>query len=326
MKKKHKILIAIFAVVFVAVIVLIFTLKSDKPHESADENNSTSYTQPDSAEEDVEEHEDVVQSTDSHEQTEDKTDSDKGNVGKVPAKPASPKHESSVQNNKTYDLTNSEVLETQKSSFGDIRLLTATDNGIKVYLLEATVNNKKFYYEMPSSYIVENIYFANVDGEYGDEIIVRSQTLTNGIYDNAVLKITSSGIKSLFEKKEALDIMSTYRSDLKANFNVEIVNQATGLKKTVNVLNINDENYADSYWDENGKLMETDTVDRVWFETSYFSFQPADVDDDGFSEIICLQYATLGNPDSVIGIANTTLKFDAEAKKFKIFETNFTIK
>ena len=111
--------------------------------------------------------------------------------------------------------------------------------------------------------------------------------------------------------------------ELKENFNVEISNKYVSFTKTVNVKGINDEKYDDSYWDESGKIMETDVFDHVWIDETFRSFEPQDVDNDGIYEIVCSQYASLGEYSSCIGYASTTLKYNTEIKQFEIIRANF---
>lgn len=323
MKNTQKILIAVLVLVFVAVVVFIIAVKSDKTDA---ENNeaTTSYALPE--ENEISESiTNASQSSHNHEQgAEDATISSNGsdkNASSVSGNPA----ESSVQNSKNYDLTNAQILQTQRSSFGEIRLLSAKSDGNNVYLLEATVENKKFYFEFPGYYIIENIYFANVDGRYGDEVIVHSNTGNVGIYNNIVLKITPNGIESLINEKKSSELGSSFTSTLKSDFNVEISNKYTNKKKTVNVKGINNEDYTSIYWDENGKITEKEKTDHVWFNETFYRFEPQDTDEDGVYEIICSQHASLGDFSSKIGYAQITLKYDTETKQFKIIDSNFTL-
>ena len=75
--------------------------------------------------------------------------------------------------------------------------------------------------------------------------------------------------------------------------------------------------------DESGKIMETDVFDHVWIDETFRSFEPQDVDNDGIYEIVCSQYASLGDYSSCIGYASTTLKYNTEIKQFEIIRANF---
>ena len=325
MKNTQKILLAIFAFVLVAVTVIVIVIKSDHNSDNTTQpDNDTLYTLP-------EESIDTTQ-TENEANTSQHSDHNHNNTPVTSDDIVSPSENKNnissdenndVQSSKTYDLSDAEILQTQKSSFGNISLISTKNYGKRVYLIEASVENKKFFYEFPSSYNIENIYYANVDGEYGDELIIHADIDYTGIYDNVVLKITKNGIKSLINKNQLIDFMSCNSSVLKNNFNVEITNSYTGMRKTINVQGINNEDYSDSYWEKDGTIAETDPKDHVWFEESYYVFEPRDTDNDGIYEIVCCQQASLGSPDSLIGYVETVLEFNSKTKKFEISKTNF---
>ncbi len=326
MKNIQKILLAVLSLVFVAVVIIIVVVKTDKDEKTTQHQNTTQYT---------------ISGENGNSQAENNTifsqqtnqNNTLNNEDVIENTMASDKQNSSASSNKTdtnstqtskkYDFSDSEVLESQRSSFGDTKLISAKYNGEKIYLFEATVDNRKFYYELPGHYNIENIYYANVDGFYGDEIIIHSDTRQYGIYDNVVLKITKDGILPLLDKEQMLDFLMSYNSILKKDFNVEIINSYTGIKKTVNVYGINEENYDESYWNSDGSIAETDLKDRVWFYDFYYSFVPNDVDTDGLYELICSQKASLGAYNSIIGHTVTTLKYNIETKEFEVMKTEF---
>ncbi len=321
MKNTQKILIAISALVLVGIVVLIIFVKSDDDNTNNDITNP--YTLSDEAAENVSD----TDSAHSYEEENDATSANKSNetTGTV-VSGNSTNSDNPVKNDETYSFSDAEIMQSQKSSFGDIKLLSAKADGKKVFLLEATVKNKKFYYEFPGYYNIENIFYANVDYVYGDEIIIHANTGGNGgagTYENIILKITSDGIVSLFNSSDEFELLTTFNSNLKENFNVEISNKYTGFKKTINVKGLNDENYADSYWDENGDVMVIATEDEVWVDETYCVFEPKDVDDDGFYEISCSQYTSLGAHSSCIGYAHTTLKYNKDSKQFEITDADF---
>ncbi len=193
MKNTQKILIAVLSLTLV--IVAIFVILAKTNHNTSPEVSTDSrYTLPgeviaESNSETThlhhnEEHNVITSVTGKDHQNENKTNITANN-------------NSSIKNNKTYNFKDSEVLLTQKSYFGDIKILSARVDAKKVFLLESTVKNKKFYYEFPGYYNIENIYYADIDGYFGDEVIIHANTGGNGgagSYDNIILKITPDGI------------------------------------------------------------------------------------------------------------------------------------
>ncbi len=322
MKNIQKILLAVLVFVLIGVTALIIFVKTNNNDNATNNPSENNYTLPGeiAPEETIA---DVVHGhNNKHEQktetaTKNNTDSTNGTTtyDKNSYSPA--------VNNKTYNIKDAEVISTQKSSFGEIRLLSAKSDIKNIYLLEAEYKGKKFYAEYPAHYNIENIYYANVDGSYGDEVIIHASTNTKGVYENDVLKITPDGIIHLFNANNAFHMASSFSTKLKENFTVEILNKHTSFTKTINVKDINDENYADSYWDETGKIMETDVFDHVWIDETFRRFEPQDVDNDGIYEIVCSQYASLGDYSSCIGYASTTLKYNTEIKQFEIVRANF---
>ena len=322
MKNIHKILLAVLVLVLVGVIALIIFVKTnDGDNNSVNNPSENNYTLPgeNTSEEIIT---DAVHGH-NHEHEEAETATNNNTVSGNNTTEKDKNSYSPVVSNKTYDTKNAEIINTQKSSFGEIRLLSAKSDGKSVYLLEAEYEGKKFYTEYPAYYDIENIYYANVDGSYGDEIIIHASTNTKGVYENDILKITADGIIHLLNANNAFYMTTSFDTKLKENFNVEISNKYVSFTKTVNVKGINDEKYDDSYWDESGKIMETDVFDHVWIDETFRSFEPQDVDNDGIYEIVCSQYASLGDYSSCIGYASTTLKYNTEIKQFEIIRANF---
>lgn len=321
MKNTQKILLAVLVLVLVGVVAIIIFVNSNDNNNFGSSIPTDSYTLPGQVASD-ETTANSVQSHDHGSEAVTKTDGSSGNNTGDTTEYDKNSH-APVKSNKTYDLKDATVLSTQKSSFGEIRLLSAKSNGMNVFLLEAEVKGKKFYQEYPGYYNIENIYYANVDGFYGDEVIIHASTSNEGIYANDVLKITSDGIIHLFNADNAFHVASSFSTKLKENFAVEILNKRTSFTKTINVKDMNDENYADSYWDENGKVTEKDPLDHVWIDETFRRFEPLDVDNDGIYEIVCSQYASLGDYSSCIGYAGVTLKYSTETKQFEIVDANF---
>ncbi len=320
MKNKHKILIGVLTVIFVfiCVIAAVVLLKpNDVNNSNADE--TTTY----------------VQSANSEKVEENKTDSVTETntqihypVTEITTVYTNHHHGSEenqthalIQNYKNYDLSKADVIINKTASFGKCRLYSAISDGKHVFLIEATANGKKYYYEFFGSSVIEDVILKNVDGQTGDEIIILAKK-SNGIYDNLILRITPKGMVSLLSESEIYEIATAYSSELKENFNVDIYCKYSN-NKTINVKNINKENYVGSYWDATGKLIEEFTEDPIWFDQSFCSLEVKDIDSDGVYEIICSQYASMGDFDSCVGYARTTIKYNTEYDRFTVVNSIF---
>lgn len=322
MKNIQKILLAVLALVLVGVIDVIIFVNTNDKNNTGNNSHTNNYT----IQGEVTSEETTADTVHNHEHDHEHTAETvtKNDTGSGNSKTEYDKNSySPADNNKTYDLKDAEVINTQKSSFGEVRLLSAKSDGKSIFLIEAEYKGKKFYAEYPAYYNFENIYYANVDGYYGDEVIIHASTGNDGIYENDVLKITSDGIIHLLNANNAFHMTTSFNTKLKENFNVEFSNKFTSFKKTINVKNINDENYVGSYWDKNGKVTEEDVLDHVWIDESFIRFEPQDVDNDGIYEIVCSQYTSLGDYSSCIGYAGITLKYNTGLKQFEIVNATF---
>lgn len=320
MKNKHKVLIVALAVVlvFICVIVAVVFLRPDKVSNNGSDETTT-----------------YVQATDSEKTEDDKPDSVTGKntqihypVTEVTTVYTNHYHDSQenqthalIQNYKNYNLTDADVIIDKNASFGKCRLYSVNSEGYHIFLIEATSNGKKHYYEFLGSSVIEDVILKNVDGQTGDEIIILAKK-SNGLYDNLVLRITSKGMTSLLSDAEIYDFTSAYTSELKENFNVDIYCEYSK-DQTINVKNINKENYVGSYWDASGKLIEEFTDDPIWFEQTFFSLEVKDIDNDGVYEIICSQHASMGDSDSYVGCAKTTIKYNTESDRFTVVNSTF---
>ena len=319
----QKILIGVLALTLVIVIGLVIFIKTDRGNANSEgSDGQNQYTQSDEMSANSQ-----AADTLSHQHEEDGTASQSGkDDSDETKKEAVSNSDSHVKNDASYKFTDAEIIQSQKSSFGDVKLLTANVDGKKVILFEATVKDKKFYYEFPIYYNIENIYYANVDGYFGDEIIIHANTGGNGgagSYDNIILKITENGIINLFDDEAAFKFLTSFKTELKDDFNVEITNKYTSFKKTINVKDINSEKYGDSYWETDGKLAVIKTSNQVCIDETFYVFQPKDTDSDGYYEIVCYQYASLGSLTSNIGSTQLTLKYDRDSKQFFVSGADF---
>lgn len=223
-----------------------------------------------------------------------------------------------TENNKTYNLDNAILVQTQKISSGELKLYSLTSDGKTIHLFVAEKDGNKFYKEIPGSYIIENIFYADIDGKFGDEIIVHANKCLGDTpykYENYVLKITTDGFEELFKPSS---VSLGFSGTLKDNFSVEITNSKTGLQKTINLQN---SSFAEKYWDKDGKVLSPQS--KVVFESSFYTFEPNDYDSDGLFEIACTQYVSLTSQQDFVGYARTVLEYDSTTKEVKVVETNF---
>ncbi|MBP3329429.1 MAG: hypothetical protein J6L89_01215 [Clostridia bacterium] len=325
MKNTQKILIAVLALVLIAVTALIIFVKTNKTDENninnnptdivSNENNTVSADQTDN-----QNNHDVTYSES------DNTPITNVNDNKTPSAGNNPSKEPTQAATKNYDLSSAELMQSQITSFGELKLYSTDYNGKKIYLFVIDNDGKKFFREIPGEYIIENIYYANIDGRFGDELIIRANTGTNTnppTYKNYIFKITSKGFESLFSASDLNKFASGYRAELKQGFNVKISNSITGYSKTINVKGLNKNTYVGEYWDANGNLTTNKTKEQVDFGDGFHFIEPKDVDNDGIYEITCSQYTSLGKRSDCIGYANTVIKYDFQKKEFKVISTVF---
>ena len=320
MKNKRKVLIGVLAVIvlFICVVLAVVFLKPNKMN-----NNNTDSTTA------------HVLTTGSSKAEDNKTDSVTEEstqihypVTEVTTSFLNHNHNSEenqthalIQNYKNYNLSNAEVIIDKTASFGKCRLYSVNSEGKRIFLIEATSNGKKYYYEFYGSSVIKDVFLKNVDGQKGDEIIILAEK-SNGTYDNLILRITPQGMVSLLSESEIYEFTTGYSSELKENFNVDIYCKYNS-DQTINVKNINKENYVGSYWDASGKLIEEFTEDPIWFDQSFCSLEVKDVDNDGVCEVICSQYASMGDFDSCVGYAKTTIKYSTEHDRFIVLNSKF---
>ncbi len=320
MKNKRKVLIGILAVVvlFFCVILAVIFLKPNKINNNST-NETTTYIQEENSEKVEENKTDSVteKNTQSHYPVTEVTTVFTNHNHNVPENQT----HALIQNYKNYNLSQADVIIDKKASFGKCRLYSVNSDGKLLFLIEVTSNGKKYYYEFFGSSVIEDVIMKNVDGQSGDEIIILAKK-SNGLYDNLVLRVTSKGMVSLLSEAEIYEITSAYTSELKENFNVDIYCKYNK-DQTINVKNINKENYVGNYWDASGKLIEEFTEDPIWFDQTFCSLEVKDVDGDGVYEIICSQSASMGNYDSCVGHTKTTIKFDTESDKFTVINSTF---
>lgn len=219
-----------------------------------------------------------------------------------------------------YDLKNAELIQSQRISSYDLCLYSTKNNGKIIYLFTAEKDDKLFYFDIPGEYIIENIYYANIDGYYGDEVIIHANKNNNSQSDKYqiyVLKITSSGIQTLLNEQQMKSFAQHFSGTPLSNSTVKISNSKTSYSKTIDV-----EKYSFSakYWDESGKPKNNT---KVISGKNFNHCEPKDVDNDGLYELYCAQYIGLSEDTNCIGYAYTTLKYNLNKNSFEITDTIF---
>ncbi len=230
------------------------------------------------------------------------------------------KPSSNTKPSNNYDLTNAELIQSQKVSSYMLNLYSTVYNGKKIYLFTAEKDKNTFYFDIPGEYIIENIYYADIDENFGNEIIIRANTSQNTqiqTYRNYVLKITSNGFETLLNEQDMKSFSRHFTAELMSDCNIKISNNKTNYVKTINV---STNNISNKYWDESGKPTANSSVD---FSNTFYNCEPKDVDSDGMYELYCSQYVSLGNKSNCIGYAYTTLKYNYQKSVFEISDTVF---
>lgn len=331
MKKSQKILVAVLCLVAVAIIALIIFIKApDKPTSPNGENISTNIQNDNvlhnSGEKISETTGAQMENSPVIDNENNQTTASKHSNNNINNNPADKTDKNNKKPNQSYNLDAAEIMNTQKTSFGELKLYSTKSVNKDIYLLELNHNNgNKFYYEIPGEYIIENIYYANVDERFGEEILVRAwsgKINEPGNYATYVLKITNTEFVSLLSSSEIKKFTQTFTAELKPNYNISVYNKTSGFSETINVNDINSK-FASSVWNNDGSILSGKTSADVIFEEAYNGFEPRDVDNDGIHEIVCTQSTSIGNKVNVIGYAATTLKFNYDSGKFEIFATDF---
>ncbi len=327
MKTSHKILTALLAVIIIASICIIISVKKKDNIINPDVQVKSSYQPPESQTNSGElpnnNAQDDINNNHSHDHThtaikpQGQTDKQSNQTNAKPSTNNKP-----TQQKKEYDLTNSEEIQSQKTSFGQLKLYSTFTEGKKIYLFVMDNGKTKFYKEMPGSYIIENIYYANIDGKFGDEIFIRAKTNSSdkpATYENHVLKVTPNGFESLIDITPA---SLGFSATIDSNYNVKIINSKTKMSKNINIKDIKNSDFTNEIWNESGKIISS--VKPV-FEKNAFTIEPVDVDDDGIYEILFTQYVSLGKNKDCIGYARATLKYNHQSNKIEVINTYFNL-
>lgn len=152
------------------------------------------------------------------------------------------------------------------------------------------------------------VYFVDVDGEKGEEIVLHIDYAGNGGYGSyagVIYKVEKDGISTIFDSETDKLITGAFESRLEAPFKAVVYCKEAGYEKTLD-FSKGDFAERDFIFDAEGNPI----VDYGVNFDSFYRFEPKDVDKDGIYEIVCRQYASLGSHVSCVGFTELVLSFD----------------
>lgn len=161
----------------------------------------------------------------------------------------------------------------------------------------------------------DDLYFADIDGDAIQEIIVHYDTGGCGGFGSfvsMVLKLENDEIHALLETYE---FDTGFSSSFADGYQMTVVNEHTGYSLAFDAK----EHYSEGFFDENGKAKSQ----YSFFIDSFYEFAPQDVDKDGIYEIACKQYAHLQGHSDYVGDACSILKYNAETQTFEVIDAWF---
>lgn len=194
-------------------------------------------------------------------------------------------------------------------STSDYYLLVTT--GDKMYVKDLV------HPELSAGSMGGTLYFADLDGDKDEEIILRD---LKGSFGLAKIYNYNDGIEEMFSSYD--DDNNKFDTGfsctiLKDNM-MRVENSFTGYSTTFEVKRENEEYFTQWWYDEEGNPkdynLEIDSIS---------DFEPQDTDNDGVSEIVCIQSASLIGQSDYIGDAITVLKYNSEINEFYVSEAYF---
>ena len=194
------------------------------------------------------------------------------------------------------------------SIYHDSYLAVATDNKILLEDLSLIVGCYG-----------ETMYLQDVDGDGFDEIIIQQLVAMSGGaggYFSRIFKVENEKIKEIFPLTDDNRFDTGFTNFLKDGFLIEISNNFTGYKKTIDYSKDGSES---PYFDKKGNVVEQGEISC----DSFYEFIPKDVDNDGVYEIVCLQYVSLYGHSDHIGDAKSILKFNKKTQQFEVIKAEF---
>lgn len=220
-------------------------------------------------------------------------------------------------------LSGVEIGEPHSASFGKLYVLKYYSIS-KVFcdiFLAVETEDLVYLSEISSFGVGCDTYTYDIDGESGDEIILKVDTGGNGgygSYDIIVYKLPDDGIKQLYITGRADGYDDGFSARLEAPFKLEIGNEHTGYSKTFDIKGMFE---PERIFDEYGIPGEVYSED-IYFDCIH-DVKFEDVDNDGAFELICRQYSYCSWTANGIGLAYTTLKYDKSNGEFKVIDASF---
>lgn len=164
------------------------------------------------------------------------------------------------------------------------------------------------------------VYFVDVDGEKGEEIVLHIDFGGNGGYGSyagVIYKVEKDVISTIFDSETDKLVTGAFESRLEAPFKAVVYCKNVGYEKTLDLTNWNlsDKKY---FYDSEGNP----SVDYGVDFDSFYKFEPKDVDKDGIYEIVCRQYASLGSHVSCVGF--TECVFECDGGSAFVIDAKFT--
>lgn len=166
------------------------------------------------------------------------------------------------------------------------------------------------------------LYLNDCDGDGDNEITVQetvAMTGGAGQYLSRVFDFKSGEINEVFTSRVDGWIVDTgFTGEIMKNKKLKIKNRFTGFSKIINFSDIENEDYFNWWYDENGEIIPRDIM-----VDSFFEFIPVDIDGDGVFEIKGKQYVSLIGHANGIGAAISYFSYNNEKGKFEIIKSDF---
>ena len=164
-----------------------------------------------------------------------------------------------------------------------------------------------------------SIFLYDTDGDNDCEIISVEDAGGNGGAGSflcSVFDFRDGDIFEMFAANPIKEFDTGFSCQVQEGNSIEIINSNTDYSQVV--YPDRNEEYFDSFYDENGELKET----KLYVD-SFYEFIPEDVDSDGVYEIVGKQYTWIQFHADYIGSAVTVLKYNNEAETFEVVDAWF---
>ncbi len=217
-------------------------------------------------------------------------------------------------------LSGAEVSASYESHFGTLHVLDRKNEdtvfGQVYFALEGDGGVRIF--KISEWAAVQSLYLCDIDSEEGEEIIYADSTGGcggAGSHTVYVFRITDRGLKIIFYGERGEDFDNGFESKLIYPFSIEVANEISGFETVLDCSDIK-EYYIGFGFDEGGNP----TQDGALSFDCVFDVSPTDADGDGVYELVCTQYAYFGSVAAGMGEAVTVIRYNAEAKRFEVFD------